>query len=301
MNDRKMIAVLPLRNVGAAEDEFFAAGITDEILSRLASVRGLGVVSTGGSSPYRDQVRARAIGQDLGVDYILTGSVRWASGSAGSGRVRISPKLIRVEDETHLWADVYDRSIEDIFEIQSEIALNVVRELNAALLEPERQALEARPTDNPEAYQAYLRGIFAADSVILRLHQGTHRLSPSGHRARPRLRRSLGLRLSSPFRGLRALSRARRRGSTRSPANPRAGEVAGAGFVARPRGRGQIPDPGRAGLRSGARAAETGCRNGRTMGDLFLTRADLSPHGRMESGSRSSPSRPSSCILTTQR
>ena len=165
VSDRKMIAVLPLRNVGAAEDEFFAAGITDEILSRLASVRGLGVVSTGASSPYRDQVRARAIGQDLGVDYILTGSVRWASGSAGSGRVRISPKLIRVEDETHLWADVYDRSIEDIFEIQSEIALNVVRELNAALLEPERQALEARPTDNPEAYQAYLRGIFAADSV----------------------------------------------------------------------------------------------------------------------------------------
>jgi serine/threonine protein kinase/tetratricopeptide (TPR) repeat protein len=164
-SDRKMIAVLPLRNVGAPEDEFFAAGITDEILSRLASVRGLGVVSTGGSSPYRDQVRARAIGQDLGVDYILTGSVRWAPASEGSSRVRISPRLIRVEDETHVWAEVYDRSIEDIFEIQSEIALNVVRELNAALLEPERQTLEARPTDNPEAYQAYLRGIFAADSV----------------------------------------------------------------------------------------------------------------------------------------
>ncbi len=164
-SDRKMIAVLPLRNLGAAEDEFFAAGISDEILSRLASVKGLGVVSTGSDSPYEDQVRARAIGQDLGVDYILTGSVRWASSGEGASRVRISPKLIRVEDETHLWAEVYDRSIDDIFEIQTEIALNVVRELNAALLDPEREALEARPTDNPEAYQAYLRGIFAADSV----------------------------------------------------------------------------------------------------------------------------------------
>ncbi len=164
-SDRKMIAVLPLRNLGAAEDEFFAAGISDEIVSRLATVQGLGVVSTSGDSPYQDQVRARAIGQDLGVDYILTGSVRWASSGEGATRVRISPKLIRVEDETHLWAEVYDRSIEDIFEIQSEIAINVARELNAALLEPARQALEARPTDNPEAYQAYLRGIFAADSV----------------------------------------------------------------------------------------------------------------------------------------
>ena len=162
---RKMSAVLPLRNLGAAEDEYFAAGITDEILSRLASVKGLGVVSTGADSVYRDQVRARAIGQELGVDYILTGSVRWASPSEGPSRVRISPKLIRVEDETHLWAEVYDRSIEDIFEIQSEIALNVTRELNAALLEPERQVLEAKPTENPEAYQAYLRGLITADSV----------------------------------------------------------------------------------------------------------------------------------------
>ncbi|MEJ2084949.1 MAG: protein kinase, partial [Acidobacteriota bacterium] len=122
-SERKMIAVLPLRNLGAAEDEYFAAGISDEILSRLASVKGLGVVSTGGETPFRDQVRARTIGQDLGVDYILTGSVRWATSGEGESRVRVSPKLIRVEDETHLWAEVYDRSIDDIFEIQSEIAL----------------------------------------------------------------------------------------------------------------------------------------------------------------------------------
>jgi len=164
-SSRKMIAVLPLRNLGAAEDEFFAAGITDEILSRLATVKGLGVVSTGIESPYRDDVRIGAIGQELGVDYILTGSVRWASSSDGPSRVRISPRLIRVDDETHLWAEVYDRSIDDIFEIQSEIALNVVRQLDAALLEPEREAIESRPTDSVEAYQAYMRGIWAADSA----------------------------------------------------------------------------------------------------------------------------------------
>lgn len=162
---RTMIAVLPLRNLGPSEDEFFAAGITDEILSRLATVKGLGVVSTGAESPYRDLVRASVIGKDLGVDYILTGSVRWASAAEGTSRVRISPKLIRVDDETHLWAEVYDRSIDDIFEIQSEIALHVADELGAALLEPERDALSRRPTDNPEAYQAYLRGMVAADSV----------------------------------------------------------------------------------------------------------------------------------------
>ena len=180
-SDRKMIAVLPMRNLGAAEDEYFAAGITDEILSRLATVKGLGVVSSGAESTDLGVVRIGSVGRDLGVDYVLTGSVRWARSGDNSSRVRISPKLIRVDDETHLWAEVYDRPIDDIFEIQTEIALNVVRELGAALIEPERDAIESRPTENPEAYQAYMRGIWAADAVdcefirdrVVYLHRAT--------------------------------------------------------------------------------------------------------------------------------
>ena len=179
--ERQMVAVLPMKNLGDAADEFFAAGITDEILSRLATVKGLGVVSVGTETSPRGSARIGALGQELGVDYILTGSVRWASSGEGASRVRISPKLISVEDETHLWAEVYDRSIDDIFEIQTEIALSVVRELGAALLEPEREAIESRPTENLEAYQAYMRGIWAADSVscefirsrVVYLHRAT--------------------------------------------------------------------------------------------------------------------------------
>jgi TolB-like protein/Flp pilus assembly protein TadD len=156
-SERKLVAVLPLRNLGPAEDEYFAAGITDEIISRLATVRGLGVISSGSTVAYRDtDVPAKEIGEELGVDYVLSGSVRWARQTEGPSRVRISPRLVRVGDDIHLWAEVYERSMNDIFEIQSEIALKVAAELGATLLEP--GALESRPTQNQAAYQAYLRG-----------------------------------------------------------------------------------------------------------------------------------------------
>ena len=164
---RKKIAVLPLRNLGPAEDEFFAAGITEEIITRLATVRRVDLISTGGSAAFEEtDAGAKEIGEALGVDFVLSGSVRWARQDDGSSRVRISPRLIRVEDSVHLWAEAYDRTMEDIFEIQAEIASSVARELGAALLEPERLQLQAKPTENQEAYQAYLRGRFAPYSVL---------------------------------------------------------------------------------------------------------------------------------------
>jgi TolB-like protein/tRNA A-37 threonylcarbamoyl transferase component Bud32/Flp pilus assembly protein TadD len=158
-SERTLVAVLPLRNLGQAEDEYFAAGITEEIMSRLATVQGLGIISSGSTSQYEDgEARPEAIGEQLGAEYVLAGTVRWARQEDGTSQVRISPRLIRVNDNVHLWAEVYDRTMEDIFAIQSEIAVSVARELGATLLEPERLALESRPTENLEAYQAYLRG-----------------------------------------------------------------------------------------------------------------------------------------------
>jgi TolB-like protein/Flp pilus assembly protein TadD len=164
--ERTLVAVLPFRNLGPAEDEYFAAGITDEIMSRLATVRGLGVIASGSTSRYASgDALPEEIGRELGVDVVLAGSVRWAREEDGASRVRISPRLIRVDDNVHLWAEVYDRTMEDIFAIQSEIAINVAKELGATLLEPQRQALETRPTENQGAYQAYLRGREAAQGV----------------------------------------------------------------------------------------------------------------------------------------
>jgi len=155
----KRIVVLPFENLGAADDAFFSAGMTEEITSRLAAVSSLAVLSRTTAVQFdRTGKTLRQIGQDLGVEYVLEGTVRWAK-KGDAVRVRVTPQLIRVSDDSHLWADRYDRDLDDIFEVQSEIAERVVKELGVSLLEPERQAVQARPTENMEAYQAYLRGL----------------------------------------------------------------------------------------------------------------------------------------------
>ncbi|MGB5162320.1 MAG: protein kinase [Thermoanaerobaculia bacterium] len=156
---RQMMVVLPFENLGAAEDEYFAAGMTEEITTRLAAVSGLGVISRNSAMRYAGTNKTiQQIGQELGVQYVLEGTVRWARTDDGS-RVRISPQLISVADDTNLWADTYDRVIDDVFEVQSDIAGEVINQLGVTLLEPEQASVEARPTENMEAYQAYLRGL----------------------------------------------------------------------------------------------------------------------------------------------
>ena len=155
-----MIVVLPFENLGPPEDQYFADGMTEEITSRLAGVKGLRVISRTSATQYRDdRPSLKQIAEELDVDYVLEGTVRWARTDDGLGRVRVTPQLIRVEDDSHLWADSYDRLIEDVFEIQSSIATQVVSQLDVTLLERERQALESQPTENLEAYQAYLNGL----------------------------------------------------------------------------------------------------------------------------------------------
>jgi TolB-like protein/Flp pilus assembly protein TadD/predicted Ser/Thr protein kinase len=155
---RKMLAVLPFQNLGPTDQEYFADGVTEEITTHLANLSGLGVISRTSAMKYKDSNKSlREIGRELGVEYVLEGSVRWDK-SGGQNRVRISTQLIRLDDDTHLWAENFDRVYDQIFALQSEIASKVAEELNVTLLEPERAAIAARPTDNLEAYDLYMRG-----------------------------------------------------------------------------------------------------------------------------------------------
>jgi serine/threonine protein kinase/tetratricopeptide (TPR) repeat protein len=154
------LVVLPFANLGPPEEAFFADGITEEITARLAKVAGLRVISRTSATSYASSSATMAeIGRALDVGYVLEGSVRWTRGSeSGSGRIRITPQLIRVADDSHLWAETYDRTVDDVFRVQSEIAQAVVESLGVTLLPPERTGLEAVHTDSTDAYQAYLQG-----------------------------------------------------------------------------------------------------------------------------------------------
>jgi TolB-like protein/tetratricopeptide (TPR) repeat protein len=152
------IVVLPFENLGLPEDAYFAAGMTEEVTSRLANVQGLGVISRTTAVQYQHSRKTvRQIGAELGVDYVLEGSVRWDHTVGRDSRVRITPQLIRVADDTHVWADRYDRVIADVFAMQSEVAANTVKAMGVALLPRERTALAEVSTNDLQAYDLYLR------------------------------------------------------------------------------------------------------------------------------------------------
>jgi TolB-like protein/Flp pilus assembly protein TadD/predicted Ser/Thr protein kinase len=161
------VVVLPFENLGPPEDEYFADGLTSEIISRLAVVSGLEVISRTTAMNYKGTGKSMSqIGDELGVDYALEGEVRWERASEGGGRVRITPQLIRVAADAHVWSERYERPMKGVFALQSEIAQRVIEQLEVTLLEPEREAVEKRPTDNMDAYNAYLRGLSYSVSII---------------------------------------------------------------------------------------------------------------------------------------
>ena len=158
--DPPMIVVLPFENLGSSEDEFFADGMTEEITSRLAAISGLGIISRTSAMQYkRERPALKQIGEELGVDYVLEGTVRWEKPTGGPSRVRVTPQLVRVSDDVHLWSERYDRTLEEIFAVQSAIAEEVIERVGVELLTGERTAIGAHPTENLEAYEAYLRGV----------------------------------------------------------------------------------------------------------------------------------------------
>ncbi len=153
------LVVLPFENLGPAEDIYFADGITDEITTRLATVRSLGVISRNSAFHYAGKEwKTEQIGEELNVDFIITGTVRWAKTSNAADRVIITPRLIQVSDDIQIWAEPFDRVIHDIFDIQSEIAVRVVEQLGITLLESEQRAVEENPTKNLDAFQFFLKG-----------------------------------------------------------------------------------------------------------------------------------------------
>ncbi|MHC4086032.1 MAG: tetratricopeptide repeat protein [Planctomycetota bacterium] len=153
------LVVLPFDNLGTAEDEYFSDGITDAITARLAGIGGLGVISRQSAMQYKGREKnTRQIAKELSVDYILEGTVQRERPSDPTSRVRIIPQLIRVRDDTHVWAETYDDDMSEVFQVQSDLAERVAQALDITLLEPERRALASRPTENIKAYDYYLRG-----------------------------------------------------------------------------------------------------------------------------------------------
>jgi TolB-like protein/class 3 adenylate cyclase/Tfp pilus assembly protein PilF len=152
----KSIAVMPFEN--RSEDKanaYFADGIQDEILTRLSKIADLKVISRTSTQHYKSAPEnLREIAKQLGVAHILEGSVQ-RSGDT----VRVNVQLINAANESHLWADTFDRKLTDIFFVESEVARAIADQLRAKLTGEEEQEIAAKPTNNPEAYDAYLRGL----------------------------------------------------------------------------------------------------------------------------------------------
>ncbi|MDG7011540.1 MAG: hypothetical protein JRN11_00285 [Nitrososphaerota archaeon] len=185
--DPRRIAVLPLVSMSPdPNDEYFADGLTEELITRISFVKGLEVISRTSVMNYKKKEKnALQIGQELKVGTLLEGSVRKAG-----NRIRVTAQLINSNAEGHLWAESYDRDLDDVFGIQSEIAEKVAAELRIQLLQSEKKTLERKPTENTEAYSIFLRGrellrAFTEPSVrqALALFERAVELDPSFARA----------------------------------------------------------------------------------------------------------------------
>jgi TolB-like protein/class 3 adenylate cyclase/Tfp pilus assembly protein PilF len=152
----KSIAVLPFGNLSRDPDNaYFADGIQDEILTRLSKIADLKVISRTSTQHYKSAPEnLPEIARQLGVAHILEGSVQ-KSGDA----VRVNVQLIKAANDSHLWADTFDRKLTDIFSVESEVAKAIADQLRVHLTGQEEQVIAAKPTDNPEAYDFYLRGL----------------------------------------------------------------------------------------------------------------------------------------------
>jgi TolB-like protein/Tfp pilus assembly protein PilF len=153
--DSKWIAVLPLANISPSpNDEYFADGLTDELITTVSQLPGLHVIARTSVMPYKERRKTVSeVGKELGVGSVLEGSVRKVA-----NKIRVTTQLIETETQSHVWASTYDRELDDIFAIQSDIANRVAEALKIKLLSNEKERLEKVPTRNTEAYILYLKG-----------------------------------------------------------------------------------------------------------------------------------------------
>jgi adenylate cyclase len=152
--EKPSVAVLPFENIsGDPEQEYFSDGITEDIITELSKISGLFVIARHSAFTYKGKsVTLKQVGRELGVRYVLEGSVRKAG-----NRLRITAQLIDATTDHHLWAERYDRDFDDVFAVQDEVARNVAAELAVALKPEEGERLSRVPTENVEAYDIYLR------------------------------------------------------------------------------------------------------------------------------------------------
>ena len=157
--ERKMIVVLPFENLGPPEDAYFAQGMREEISNKLASLGSIGVISRKSAEKFANSEKSiKEIGRELGVDYILEGTVQWAKKNNNTSRIRIIPQLVRVSDDINIWSDSYDRILNDIFDVQNDIAQQVVDRISDSLVSQKIKKINS-PTENMGAYTYYLKGL----------------------------------------------------------------------------------------------------------------------------------------------
>ena len=161
-DDRPCVVVLPFANLsGDPENEFFSDGVTEDIMARLAGIRGLRIISRTTAMRYKgSDLSVPQIGAELGAQAVVEGTVR-----RSADRVRVTAQLIAADRDEHLWADTYDRVLEDVFAVQSDVAENIARALRAELTVGERERLHRKPTENLEAYELCLKGARIGESV----------------------------------------------------------------------------------------------------------------------------------------
>ncbi len=154
--DKPSIAVLPFENMsGDPEQEYFADGITEDIITALSKFRWFFVTARNSTFTYKGSaVDIKQVGRELGVRYVLEGSVR-----KGGSRIRITAQLIEAESGNHIWAERYDRELDDIFELQDEITLTIAAAVEPELAGSERERALHKPTDNLQAWDLYHRGL----------------------------------------------------------------------------------------------------------------------------------------------
>jgi TolB-like protein/Flp pilus assembly protein TadD len=163
----KSIAVLPFENLSEDKSNaHFAVGIQGEILTRLAKLNELKVISRTSTAQYQSKpANPGEIAKQLGVAHLLEGSVQ----KVGE-QVRVNVQLINAQNDAHIWADTYDRKLTDIFVVETEIAKSIAEQLQAKLTGHEQEALALKPTSNPEAYDAYLRGLAAESENLISVY-----------------------------------------------------------------------------------------------------------------------------------
>jgi serine/threonine protein kinase/tetratricopeptide (TPR) repeat protein len=162
----RRLAVLPFENLGRPEDEYFTYGITDEVRGKLTALPGLEVIARTSSGEYKQTTKSpQQIGRELGVDYLLTGTVRWEKDTSGSSRVRVSPELVQVSTASTKWQAPFEASLTDVFRVQADVAARVAQALGVTLGTSQRELLGERPTENLAAYDTFLKGEDAAGAL----------------------------------------------------------------------------------------------------------------------------------------